>query len=173
MCAARGVWQGQWRPLSTRAWVPLTSEKVMREQPFCFLCLRSALRYLDSYHFFSRLLPWGGECGTCVLAGGHCHVESNLRLLGRAGRCPALYAMQEAFWGQFELLVPTTIAESCMPRLSAPTTERVCYERMRVGNSTSNLTYCPASTPFNDSHAGPFTKLNLTRAAATTPARRV
>ena len=139
------IYAKSWKLLPHKIWRALTTQKVMSNTGICYSCAHHVRRNWDSFHFFSRFFPWGGDCGPCVLAGGHCHYESMKSVLGNAGKCPAHYALQELFWAQFDQLLPRGVAKHCLPLMSAPTAKRVCYDRMR--RPRDNQTYCPATFP--------------------------
>lgn len=134
------VYNDSWSLLPLRTWMPYTTGKAMASLGVCWTCLRRIQQKWDSFHFFHGFFPWGGDCGSCVLSGGHCHVERMRKVFGQAGGCYSLFAMQEVFWGQLDLLLPGSVAARCRPRLSSPSTERVCYNNHSL-NLRTNRTW--------------------------------
>ena len=119
--AAQGWNQTDYQPLQFETWAVRT--------PWSFLgrtsglgprldCQRTAEsleRLADSYHFYGRMPPWGGNCAECVLRGLPCNVELARR--GRVKRPTCAYFAAQALWWAAFARLPARLRNLCYERL--------------------------------------------------------
>ena len=112
--------QTWFQPLQFETWAVRTPGSFLGRSRALLDCQRTPEqleRLADSYHFYGRTPPWGGNCAECVLRGLPCNVE----LARRAGKIVqrpacAYFAAQSLWYAAFAQL-PARLRSLCFERI--------------------------------------------------------
>lgn len=109
---ANHVW---FAPLNASSWAVRTP--LSKRGGGCLPTAGSLERAADSFHFFSRQPPWGGNCAQCVKVGLPCHAELAKRAGYGAPQCSGSHSAH-VLWHQAYARLPEAVRRLCDARIS-------------------------------------------------------
>ena len=72
---------------------------------------------VDSYHFFGRAPPWGGDCGACALRGLPCNEAQLHKRWAWRHAIPCGFGEVQSLWYSTFLKLPAEIRSVCYRRI--------------------------------------------------------